>query len=64
MFDEVIESHRGSGDEQNQRISGAARVEPRRIGAKVGLGQVERGEVGERSQQTSAESFAKHDENF
>ena len=60
----VIDSHRGSGDEQNQRVSGATRVEPRRIGAKVGLGQVECGEVGKRTQQTSAESFAGHDENF
>ena len=54
----MIESHRESGDEQNQRISGAARIEPRRIGA-IGFGQVEHGEVGKRPEPSNKKSLTR-----
>ena len=44
----VIESHRGSDDEQNQEISRTARIKPRRIGTAFGNRSLKRRQVGER----------------
>ena len=53
----VIESHRGSDDEQNQGISRTTRIKPRRTGTAFGNRSLKRRQVGERLQYTDFESF-------
>ena len=49
----MIDSHKGSGDEQNQRVSGATRINSGRTGAAAGYRPLKRRKMGKRLQHTA-----------
>ena len=64
VADKVIGSHKGSGDEQNQRISRTTRIKSGRTGAATGNRPFKRRKMGKRLQHTAIGSSFRAGENF